>query len=79
LQPAHAIAETARFLRAARGVVFRIKIEEDDFFADEAFNLTTLPSWSWPVNSGAVSPALGMTAKVVAAEKRMEPATSRLA
>jgi hypothetical protein len=31
LQIAHAVTEAARFLRAAAGEIFRIKIEQDDF------------------------------------------------
>ncbi len=42
LQANQAVTETARFLRAARGVVFRVKIEQDDFFADEAVQLKRL-------------------------------------
>ena len=43
LQAAQAVAETARFLRAARGVVFWVEIQQDDFFSNEALLFEGLP------------------------------------
>ena len=70
LQVGHAVAQTARLLGAAGGVIFGIEVKQCDLFSREVRQYQVLPSWSLASKSGALSPTLGASARLAAAESR---------